>query len=175
MKVYEGTEVSDAWRSLGSGSKSSDDLSPEAVDPSPEPKTSDRSANTTASKRKLSVLFENEDDTYSEVLPHPRDREEVPAFYVSSKKKGGAKSKPETTTKEPDTKTEMMKDFTESFSTYVKKKTSTEDARNPSDYIDMWAKMLAGGVREVDSKIRRRFMHHIDGLVLEAIEGDWVP
>lgn len=84
-------------------------------------------------------------------------KNDPPSFYVTaSKKRGSVKTKCE-----PDnsfeSRTEMMKDFTSSFSTFVLKKTSVKETPK-SDNIDLWVEILGDRVREMDPKIRGRFM-----------------
>lgn len=167
--------VSAAFQNLASTSNEESDIGEgiKSMDKDSEPAKSAARAKETSVKRKL---LDIDDDAAFDLENIQRDREDIPAYYVSSsKRRENKKSKMENMKTAMDSRTEMMKDFTDNFSSFVKKKNEMHDARNASDNIDLWAKRLAQNVREVDIKIRARFMHHIDGLVIDAAEGDWFP
>lgn len=105
-----------------------------------------------------------------------KEQEETPAYYVKSAKRGsGSKNKNDRMISMMANREGMMQDFTNSFSTFVKTKTENPPDTKPNDDIDTWAKIFGNRVRELEPNIRRRFMHHVDGLVIDATEGLWAP
>lgn len=172
---YEGGSVSEAFRKMASKSALvGDDADPAGTEGSPKPSPSQGCSKSTSAKRELAVSFERVQEADSEAFIRVGDREEIPAYYVSGAK-NRAKSAPNKATSEDDSRTELMKDFTSSFSTFVQHKTRSDEGKNKSDNIASWAQILGDRVRELDIKIRGRFMHHLDGLVLDAEEGNWIP
>lgn len=97
-----------------------------------------------------------------------KEKLETPAYYVKSSKQGGGKSKNDQIISMMDNRTHMLKDFTNSFSSLVKNKNEDQDANQNVDNIDYWCKILGNRVRELEANICGRFMHHVDGLVLDA-------
>lgn len=52
---------------------------------------------------------------------------------------------------------------------------SKQDNPPVEDTHEIWAKLLAGKVREMEAKTRERFKLYVDTLAIDAIDGAWRP
>ena len=50
-----------------------------------------------------------------------------------------------------------------------------KEKKGESFFVRKWAEILAHRVDRMDEAIQARFMHHVDGLSLDALEGKWQP
>lgn len=174
---YKGGSVSAAFNEMARGSSADgliDDVSRES---SPEPAVYKGPPTKQPVKRKLAATAKAAaDGNESDEVTGNKENSENPAFYVKSAKRGsGAKNKNDQMMSMMDNRTDMMKDFTSSFATLVKKKNENQDPVKSVDNIDYWCKILGNRVRDLEANIRGRFMHHVDGLVLDAKDGIWAP
>lgn len=128
-------------------------------------------------KRKLSITTEGDDVADSQL--DCQEKENTPPYQVKSSKRGaGPKKRNDEMMAMFDSRTDLLKGFTDSFSTLVqtkKEETRQEEKIRPVDNVEHWSKILGNRVRALDARIRGRFMHHVDGLALDAEEGIWTP
>lgn len=176
LKVKEGASVSGAFRKLAAINTNTDQDSEDFQEENPQPSSVKGPSTKQPLKRKLAMSQENDASEDADVVVIDKVKEETPAYYVKSAKRGGGtKIKNEQLMTMMESRGDMMKGFTDTFSTLVKNKKENEEAGRKADNVDYWCKILGDCVRRLDDTIWGRFMHHLDGIVLDAEEGIWVP